>query len=280
MTLVFDLSTERPLADNLNGAVIYEGPSQIDGKPIVAIATGIKRPSTNDKTGPMIQIVIIRADIKPLEATQTGEDSSVCGDCKCRGELVEVLKSSVSVIKNVDRVCYVNLGNSVRGIFECFARGGYPKPSDGGVALCTDKELRFGAYGDPVAVPLSVWKRLLKVCSKHTGYTHQWKRPEYLPYAEFLMASADSPAERMVAKIYGWRTFRVKTESDPIEPGEIYCPGTEKAKKQIQCIDCVLCSGNKISAKDIVLDVHGIAPKVIAFNKLRTKMEGGAHGNS
>jgi hypothetical protein len=34
-----------------NGVVLYSGPSQIDGSgPIVAIATGMKRPSCNSKT--------------------------------------------------------------------------------------------------------------------------------------------------------------------------------------------------------------------------------------
>ena len=34
-----------------NGIILWEGPSLIDGAPIVVIATGIKRASRNAKTG-------------------------------------------------------------------------------------------------------------------------------------------------------------------------------------------------------------------------------------
>ena len=64
--------------------VIYDGPSQIDGKPIVAIAqvgTG------NRKTGKgMVQTWILRSDIDPISASRTGEDSSICGDCPHKGK--------------------------------------------------------------------------------------------------------------------------------------------------------------------------------------------------
>ena len=63
--------------------IIYQGPSLIDGKPIIAIATLNSR---NGKTGEMIQTWIMRSDIEPHKAIKTGEDSSVCGDCPHRPE--------------------------------------------------------------------------------------------------------------------------------------------------------------------------------------------------
>ena len=60
--------------------IIYEGPSKLDGAPIVAIATGVDGASDNGKTGDMVQITIIRADIAPHHATKTGDDTSVCGN--------------------------------------------------------------------------------------------------------------------------------------------------------------------------------------------------------
>ena len=49
----------------MQGVVFYEGPSMLDGKPIVAIAT----PSTeNRKTGDMIQTWILRRNIDPVRA--------------------------------------------------------------------------------------------------------------------------------------------------------------------------------------------------------------------
>ena len=71
-------------AMNKNGAVIYHGPSAIDGGPIVVIATGLTVGSANSKTGAMIQTHIMRADVDPLTALRTGADVSVCGGCMHR----------------------------------------------------------------------------------------------------------------------------------------------------------------------------------------------------
>ena len=68
--------------NKMNKGIIYKGPSLLDGKPIVAIATYSDR---NTKTGKVLQTYIIRSDISPLEASKTGEDFSICGDCKLRG---------------------------------------------------------------------------------------------------------------------------------------------------------------------------------------------------
>ncbi len=71
-----------------NGVTLYRGPSALDGSPIVAIATGIKRPSANAKTGAMVQVWILPDNGEnPLESVRSGEDASVCGDCPLRGIL-------------------------------------------------------------------------------------------------------------------------------------------------------------------------------------------------
>ena len=46
-----------------SGFIIYQGPSLLDGKPIVAIATTASR---NVKTGSMVSIWIMRQDIDPV----------------------------------------------------------------------------------------------------------------------------------------------------------------------------------------------------------------------
>lgn len=66
------------------GLVLYEGKSMIDGKPIVAIANRITDVSDNTKTGAMVQTWIMRSDVNPVDALKSGEDESVCGDCKHR----------------------------------------------------------------------------------------------------------------------------------------------------------------------------------------------------
>ena len=43
------------MATNPNGRILYEGPSMLDGAPIVVIATGFAERTANAKTGSMIQ---------------------------------------------------------------------------------------------------------------------------------------------------------------------------------------------------------------------------------
>ena len=56
----------------------------MDGTPTVLLATGVLTKSTNSKTGSMIQTFILRQDMKPIEAVNTGADVAICGDCPFR----------------------------------------------------------------------------------------------------------------------------------------------------------------------------------------------------
>src|SRR5262249_22568276 len=67
-----------------SGAVAWEGKSLLDSKPVVVLVTGLSRPSANRGTGPMVQTWVLRRDVPPTEAVQTGADASVCGDCSFR----------------------------------------------------------------------------------------------------------------------------------------------------------------------------------------------------
>jgi hypothetical protein len=70
-----------------SGFVIWEGPSPVDGAPLVAIVTGVSSQdlSGNVKTGAMLQTWILRRDISPRAAVDSGADISICGKCKHRG---------------------------------------------------------------------------------------------------------------------------------------------------------------------------------------------------
>ena len=54
--------------------IVYEGPSRIDGEPIVAILT-LK--SSNSKTGNMAQLWILRQDQHPQDAINSKNDYSI-----------------------------------------------------------------------------------------------------------------------------------------------------------------------------------------------------------
>src|SRR5215469_6722148 len=56
-----------------SGFVVYEGPSMLDGAPIVCILTGLGKDSRNEKTGGgLYQTWILRRDINPIAATHSG----------------------------------------------------------------------------------------------------------------------------------------------------------------------------------------------------------------
>src|SRR5687767_8863532 len=67
---------------NRGNIILYDGPSQLNGTPIVVVAGAS---TSNRKTGPMVQIWILTRDVDPIAAVKSGADSAICGDCKFRG---------------------------------------------------------------------------------------------------------------------------------------------------------------------------------------------------
>ena len=212
-----------------SGAVIWEGNSPIDGAPIVAIVVWHSR---NAKTGDMGQTFILRADMKPTDAIMSGADSSICFNCKYRGDELN------------PRTCYVEAGKSVNAVYRCYAAGNYPTISPGDASsMIRGRAVRLGAYGDPAMVPASVWDSLVSRASGYTGYTHQWRTAT--THRHLCMASVDSPEEHLEAQAQGWRTFRVRSSAtDAMIPGEVVCPAGAEGGNRTQCDRCRLCSGN------------------------------------
>lgn len=228
-----------------SGIVFYQGPSVLDGKPIVGIATFA---SDNRKTGDMIQTWILRSRIDPVRALQTGGDSSICGDCYHRGS------------SDRPRTCYVNLGQAPLGVYRAFKRGVYPKGRlADAIAQHGGKPVRMGAYGDPVAVPFEAWTGV-RDARLWTGYTHQWLRREAQPFRDVLMASCDSPSEMMQAAMMGWRTFSVTAIGAEAPSDSILCPSDQGA----QCSTCGLCRGGAIpNAPSIYIPAHGTSKRFV-----------------
>ena len=150
------------------GIVLYRGPSLIDGGPIVAIAS---LRSTNSKTGDCPQIWIVREDSPPVRAARSGADRSVCGDCPLRGTIVDG--------RNVGRACYVVLHQAPSSVWLAYRRGAYREAGLAQVSRAfAGAFVRLGAYGDPAAVPLKVWRAVLADARGWTAYTHQWRAAE------------------------------------------------------------------------------------------------------
>ena len=248
-----------PTTSAPNGRVIYCGPSQLDGSTtIVCIVTGMVRRSDNPKTGPMLQTWILRQDIDPHTAAQSGLDSPICGDCP----LTKLI--SVSGIRIRPRRCYVATQNAPLQIWRKFRSGDY-SPADSLRDLGAGESIRVGAYGDPLAVPYRVWRDLLADATTWTGYTHSWRIGRFWRFRRYLMASCETQDDRQEAKRRGWRTF---TTSAAPNTGEILCPALQGKT----CFDCGACNGSRGKRDqrvDIVIPPHGGQAIMSAWERSR-----------
>ena len=244
-----------------NGYILFRNST------VVVIATGIKRASANKKTGKMVQVWILRADMSPLEAIKTGKDARICGNCPHRGFRIPagILGKRHNKTER-KRTCYVEVGRAPSAIYGAFKRGIYPfLPLENYADVFSGKSIRLGAYGDPAVMPPAVVAELCRVSTRHTGYTHQW-RTSGAWLKPFVMASCDSIADYQDAAAQGWRTFRVTVGMTP-HAGEILCPASAEAGFKTQCARCGLCNGAG-AAKNIYIPVHG-ASKGSAFTILQ-----------
>lgn len=231
------------------GFVLWSGPSRIHaGQPIVAIAT---MKTSNRKTGPLVQTWILRADMDPVTAVQAGADGAICGGCFHRG----------SPHKGRGRSCYVNVGQAPLAIYRAYVAGRYS--TEWGPETFAGLRVRLGAYGDPAAVPVEVWTRVLQDTAGHTGYTHQWKSPRLRDVLAYCQASVDTAEEFSKARalpvvrpdlrpgeIVGGGTFRVLRPGETLQSGEILCPSLDG----VQCADCMMCDG---TGSAIAIPAHG-----------------------
>ena len=249
------------MAFNPNGVILYEGPSQLDGQPIVVIATGLRTGSTNVKTGAMVQTYILRSDIPPIDAVKSGDDASICGGCPHRGDGT-----------GKGRSCYVTLMHGPRGVYAAYKRGSYARPAAGRSLILQGvgegRMVRLGTYGDPAAVPVETWNHVLKFAAGWTGYTHQWRNTLAVPpetWHPLVMASVDSEEEMQIAHALGYRTFRVTpTAHENIKGKEIVCPASHEAGQKVECIDCRACMGTSGKARvSIQIAAHGTGKRYV-----------------
>lgn len=225
-----------------NGYVLHEDTFR------VVIATGFIEPSDNRKTGPMVQVWILVKSEDPVAAVKSGKDGHIFGNCPLRGD------------HGKERACYVNVGQAPLAIWKAWRRGSYPAMQDDQLFdIFAGKFVRFGAYGDPTAIPLAMAQRIADVSAGWTGYTHQWRRPVFQGWRKLIMASVETTKDMQVANSMGWRTFRVipLEHGSDHHKGEIICP----SERGVQCADCLMCSGtsarNSTLKVSIAIPAHG-----------------------
>jgi len=223
--------------------LLYEGPSELDGEPIVLLMTGDDRPSSNTKTGPMMQTWIIKQNESPTEAYHNQTTQSICGDCPLQ-----------------NGICYVTLSHSPTRVWKSYKAGNY---KTGNLkTIGRNRLIRAGAYGDPNAVPKGIWEHLLMYALGHTGYVHT-----HTELKGVLQASCETEEQAAELQAAGWKTYRSKMEHEPLMPGEILCP---HEKTGIQCIQCLLCDGK---TKNIAANIHGAEWKKNRYEDYRQSLE-------
>ena len=231
-----------------NGYILYEGPSAIDGSPIVVIATGFASKTDNRKTGDMIQTWVIRSDVSPSIAAKDGRDAAICGDCIHRFNP-----------ETGKRACYVKVWQAPRSVYEAYGRGIYPRVTrmNDIAKLCEGRAIRFGSYGDPYAAPFWLWEAMARNAKAWTGYTHQWRKLG-ANWARYLMASADSLRDMMEAQARGWRTFRVTAAPfENVKGREVVCPASKERGARTNCAACRACMGTSSKARaSIQIAIH------------------------
>lgn len=244
----------------LNGVILYRGPSELDGKPIVVVATGLDG-SKNRKTGDVIQTYILADNgDRPTVALENGGDESVCGNCIHRK-------------KNGWGSCYVNVGQGANQVYDAYKRGSYPEFE---LSMLDDhfsgRLVRLGSYGDPAAVPVRVWRLICGVTAGRMGYTHQWRTCNQ-ELKEFCMASCETVAGMKRAKEKGWKSFRVRNNDEPVLPGEFVCPASDEAGKRLTCEDCKVCRGGEYKgAATPTIVVHGMFWKAKRFSAMQRRL--------
>lgn len=228
----------------------------LDGAPIVAIVTGIQRPSANVKTGKMVQLWIMRRDLPPVEALRAGADVSVCGGCPLRGDGT-----------GKGRACYVQLERAPLTVWRAYKRGVYPKVSASDARqVLAGRAVRLGAYGDPAALPLALVRELVADARMWTGYSHQWRDCDPA-WAGLVMASVESLTGMEQAHAMGYRTFRVAGADEPMAgTGEVECAATRE-RNPLQCDSCGMCAGTRQGATpgavSIAIRAHGAGARFV-----------------
>jgi len=189
------------------GAIVYRGPSLIDGEPIVVVVTGIRGSSRNSKTSgarPLAQSYIVptamldgitgstvkgarRADYHAWTRNLRGGcDAGACGSCGKR----PALAAGVDASSLPTDPCYVR--NGPPEVARAIVRGAYPDATPAAVAAWIADAVaagriagvRAGAWGDPAAAPLSVHAPILDAARNATrptgrrgvatAYTRRW----------------------------------------------------------------------------------------------------------
>lgn len=219
------------------------------------VAVNFQIGSNNSKVGNSTQVWFIPKDMIEAGKFDTALDCAVCFDCP----------------HSQGNGCYVAKGNSARGLGSKIRsmNKGYKFHGKDDIINAIDGFVRFGAYGEPILLPLDMVKDITDASTNWTGYTHQWAL--YPEYKDYFMASVDNLTEAMLAESLGWRWFLVLEKDANLPEGfeldglklkyegqtvAINCPASKESGNKAQCNTCGLCKGASSKAKNIWIYKH------------------------
>jgi hypothetical protein len=213
------------------------------------VITHLRGAPQNAKIGDMSQAWIMPVETSPNEAVSNGDDEAVCGSCQFRPAL--------------GGGCYVQVPFTSHRVWWAWQKFGSYKPIEQLPDLTDAKPMRIGAWGDPMAVPAEAWQRLFDAgLGRWTAYTSQWTTASEVERAwwqRWAMASCKSAEEAAEAQALGWRTYRARLETDPLQPNELVCPAAEESPSHgVTCAKCHICDGvSRRIRKNVAIVVHG-----------------------
>ena len=224
-----------------NTYLIHRG--TVNGQRYFVAASGFARKSSNRKTGDMIQVWIMLEDVNPVAAVQSSLDAAtICQGCPFAS----------------GNGCYVNVGQAPLAIYKSHGRG-LPmlEPRDYAKAFA-GRKVRFGAYGNPTLIPLSIVKSIAKASDGWTGYFHNWKtmpKARREAYNRYFMASTETQSSLELARSLQMRVFHVS----PVQPkNTVECLSDSRG---LTCAQCQLCQGWNKPAKSVWINPHGSTVK-------------------
>lgn len=238
--------------------IFFRTKSALDGKPII-VAAVLPKSAKNSKTGKLAQVYILPDTGKaPHVSFKDGDYESVCMGCP----------------HLYSGACYVDRTKGSRGVWigvQNLKSYREVTPEEFGEILA-GLNVRWGADGDPAAIPKDQFAVISRYVTSCTGYTHHWKWANHLK--NHCMASCDTPVDRVKAAALGWRTFRVRLDDDAMLPGEFVCPASSEAGMTKQCSDCMACDGNLRGERRAspVIIAHGLAHKVQKYKTFRLSL--------
>jgi len=222
------------------GVIIYDGPSTIDGEPVVVVLTSLRGTSSNTKTSagedvlPLAQTYIIpramlagmAAGDKPrnnrawFDNLAAGRDASACGACELRPSAVAQAKAAG---EQAPDPCYVL--NGPPDVAAAIVAGRYPVASlDEATGYVRAMLLRGriagvrgGSWGDPAAAPVAVHKALREALTDPETGSHIRVRHPDGRERRAIWTCYTRTWEYAPAVAAGWRRLAMASAHTPAE---------------------------------------------------------------